>query len=169
MERQPVEFIARWQEGLLDDARSDLAAYVGCSADDLTFVTNTTAAINIIARSLNLQIGDEILSTDLEYGALDYTWSYLCGKAGASYIRQPITLPVTTAEAVVDELWQGVTPRTRAIFLSHITSATALTLPVDLICARAQREGILTIIDGAHVPGQNPPRYCRSRCRYLRR
>lgn len=156
MERQPVEFIGRRQEGLLDTARLALAEYVACDADDLTFVTNTTAAINIIARSMDLQAGDEILTTNLEYGALDYTWEYLCGKVGATYINQPITLPVTTREALVDELWQGVTERTKAIFISHITSATALTLPVEEICIRARAEGILTIIDGAHVPGHIP-------------
>lgn len=156
MERQPVEFIGRRQEGLLDDSRAVLAEYVGCDANDLTFVTNTTAAINIIARSLDMQPGDEILSTNLEYGALDYTWEYLCPKAGAKYIRQRIELPVTTPEAVVDQLWQGVTGHTKAIFISHITSASALRLPVELICARARKEGILTIIDGAHVPGQIP-------------
>ena len=156
MERQPVEFIGRRQEGLLDDARAVLAEYVGCGAEDLTFVTNTTAAINIIARSLDFQPEDEVLSTNLEYGALDYTWEYLCEKSGARYIRQRIELPVTTPEAVVEQLWQGVTPRTKAIFISHITSATALTLPVELICQRARSEGILTIVDGAHVPGQLP-------------
>lgn len=156
MERQPVEFIGRRQEGLLDTARVALAEYVACDADDITFVFNTTAAINIIARSMDLRPGDEILTTNLEYGALDYTWEYLCGKAGATYVKQEITLPVTSREAVVEQLWQGVTPNTKAIFLSHITSATALTLPVEEICARAKAEGILTIIDGAHVPGQIP-------------
>lgn len=156
MERQPVEFIGRRQEGLLDDARAVLAEYINCDADDLTFVTNSTAAINIIARSMDLQPGDEILTTDLEYGALNYTWEYLCRKAGATYIQQPISLPTTTREAIVEELWQGVTAKTKAIFLSHITSATALILPVEEICARAREEGILTIVDGAHVPGQIP-------------
>lgn len=156
MERQPVEFIGRRQEGLLDEARAALSEYVGCAADDLTFVTNTTAAINIIARSMDLQPGDEILTTDLEYGALNYTWEYLCTKAGARYVQQPISLPTTTREAVVEQLWQGVTERTKAIFLSHLTSATALILPVEEICARAREHGILTIIDGAHVPGQLP-------------
>lgn len=154
MQRQPVEFIQRRQEGLMEDARAELAAYVGCDVDDLTFVFNITAAINIIARSLDMQPGDEILTTDLEYGALNYTWEYLCDKAGSHYIQQPITLPTTTPEAIVEELWQGVTERTKAIYVSHITSSTALTLPVELICARAREDGILTIIDGAHVPGQ---------------
>lgn len=154
MERQPVEFIGRRQEGLLDSARAVLAEYVGCDTDDLTFAVNTTAAINIIARSMDLCPGDEILSTNLEYGALDYTWNYLCEKSGATYIQKSITLPTTTRQAIVDELWTGVTENTKAIFLSHITSATALILPVEEICARARAEGILTIVDGAHVPGQ---------------
>ncbi|MCA9834027.1 MAG: aminotransferase class V-fold PLP-dependent enzyme [Thermomicrobiales bacterium] len=156
MERQPIDFIARRLQGLLDQARVDLGAYVGAPADDLTFVTNTSAGINIIAKSIELQPGDEILGTNLEYGALDWTWQHHTAKHGASYIRQPITLPVTTPEALVDELWQGVTPRTKAIFVSHITSATALKLPVELICQRAKAEGILTIVDGAHAPGQIP-------------
>lgn len=156
MEHQPVAFCGRNQEPYLDTARAELADYLGAPADDITFVTNTTAAINIIARSMWLQPGEEILATDLEYGALDYTWEYLCNRAGASYIRMSISLPLTTPEAVVEQLFAGATNRTRAVFVSHITSATAITLPVELIIARAKELGILTIIDGAHVPGQLP-------------
>lgn len=156
MERQPVAFIARRQEGLLDDARAELAAYVGVNADDLTFVTNATTGVNIIAKSIPLETGDEVLSTDLEYGACDWTWEFYTAKAGATYIKHPVTLPVTTPEALVEEFWRGVTPRTKVIYLSHITSATALRLPVELICARAREAGILTVIDGAHAPGQIP-------------
>jgi isopenicillin-N epimerase len=154
LEREPVNFVARRQEPLLDAARGRIATFLNAGADDLTFVTNATSGLNIVARSLPLEPGDEILTTDLEYGALDMTWEHLCAKAGATYIHQPIPLPVTSRAAVVDALWAGVTDRTRAIFLSHITSGTALTLPVEEICTRARAAGILTIIDGAHVPGQ---------------
>ncbi|HYH11365.1 MAG TPA: aminotransferase class V-fold PLP-dependent enzyme [Thermomicrobiales bacterium] len=154
LEREPVAFVAHRQEALLDAARARIAAYLNAEADNLTFVVNATSGLNVVARSLPLQPGDEVLTTDLEYGALDLTWEHLCAKAGARYIHQPITLPVTSRVAVVDQLWEGVTERTRAIFLSHITSGTALILPVEEICARARAEGILTIIDGAHAPGQ---------------
>ena len=154
LEREPVAFVAHRQEALLDAARARIAAYLNAEADNLTFVVNATSGLNVVARSLPLQPGDEVLTTDLEYGALDLTWEHLCAKAGARYIHQPITLPVTSREAVVDQLWEGVTERTRAIFLSHITSGTALILPVEEICTRARAEGILTIIDGAHAPGQ---------------
>jgi isopenicillin-N epimerase len=156
LEREPVLFVARRQEALLGAARAQLAGYVNAGADDISFVTNTTSALNVIARSLPLDSGDEILTTNLEYGALNYTWDYLCGKSGAHYVSQDISVPFTTPEAIVDELWSGVTDRTRAIYLSHITSGTAVILPIREICVRAREAGILTIIDGAHVPGQIP-------------
>ena len=115
---------------------------------------NATVAVNTVARSLRLGPGDEVLATDLEYGAVDRTWQYLCARAGATYVRQPIPLPVQTPEALIEALWQGVTPHTRVICVSHITSQTALILPVAEICRRARAAGILTVIDGAHVPGQ---------------
>jgi isopenicillin-N epimerase len=103
-----------------------------------------------------LKLGDEILSTDHAYGALERTWRFVCKKNGATLIRQPIPLPQTTPENFVETFWQGVTPRTRAIFIDHITSATALQFPIEPIIARAKEAGILTVIDGAHAPGQIP-------------
>ncbi|MFZ2420162.1 MAG: aminotransferase class V-fold PLP-dependent enzyme [Anaerolineae bacterium] len=154
LEAQPVEFLGRRFNGLMAQARARLAAYVGAGADDLVFVPNATTGINIVARSLALAPGDEVLATDHEYGAMDRTWRLLCRKQGAIYRNAPITLPTTTPEAMIAQLWAGVTPRTRIIFLSHITSPTALTWPVKDICQRARAAGILTVVDGAHAPGQ---------------
>lgn len=153
LERQPVAFLGRDADALLDEARSALADYVGASSDELIFVPNATIGLNTVIRSLRLGPGDEILTTNHEYGALDYTWDFVCARTGARCVRQPIPLPVSTPEALIEAFWQGVTPRTRVIFLSHITSPTALVFPVAGICARARQEGILTIVDGAHVPG----------------
>jgi isopenicillin-N epimerase len=105
---------------------------------------------------LGLGPGDEILTTDHEYGACDYTWEFICKKSGAAVIHQPIALPAHTAEEILEQFWQGVTACTRVISLSHITSPTALRLPVEAVCARARQAGILTVIDGAHAPGQIP-------------
>ncbi|MHB8648106.1 MAG: aminotransferase class V-fold PLP-dependent enzyme, partial [Thermomicrobiales bacterium] len=154
LEGQPVEFLGRRVRGLLAEARAAFADFVGTAADNLVFMPNVTWAINAVARSLPLEPGDEVLATDLEYGAVDRTWRYYCDRRGARYINQPITLPVTTAEAFVDELWAGVTERTRVIAISHITSGTALILPVAEVCRRARAAGILTVVDGAHAPGQ---------------
>ena len=156
LERQPVLFIARRLEALLAEARAALGAYVGADPDDLVFVQNAGAAVNIAAWPLGLQPGDEVLSTDLEYGALDLTWEHVCGDFGARYVRTPIRLPVTSAEEICETVWAGVGPRTRALFLSHHTSSTAMTLPVGELCRRAREAGIRTIVDGAHVPAHLP-------------
>lgn len=157
LERQPVLFLGREYDQLLREARMALAAYVHAEADDLVYLTNATQAVNLVARSLNLAPGDEILTTDHEYGACDYTWEFLCGKTGAQYIRQSLPIPlVGGADEIAAQFWQGVTPRTKVIYLSHLTSTTALRLPVEQICQRARQAGILTLVDGAHALGQLP-------------
>jgi isopenicillin-N epimerase len=156
MERQPVEWLARRSTGLLAEARAALATYLGAEADDLVYVPNPTKAVNIVARSLRLEPGDEVLSNDHEYGAMNYTWRFLCGRAGARYVQVPIPVPVTTHDDVVERIWSAVTSRTKVLFLSHLTSDTALVFPVHELCRRAREAGILTIIDGAHVPAHLP-------------
>ena len=156
LERQPVEFLGRRFENLMHEARAALGAYLGADADDLVFAPNATTALNIVARSLALSAGDEILTTDHEYGALDRTWQFLCQKWGARYVRRPVALPIESADAVIEAIWAGVTPRTKVLFLSHITSPTAIILPVRELIARARAAGIITVIDGAHAPGQIP-------------
>jgi isopenicillin-N epimerase len=180
LERQPVEFLGRRAADLLAESRAALAAFLGVAADDVVYFPNPTTAINMVARNvarlsscakkdaatrsapevtqspMRLQPGDEILTTDHEYGALDRTWRYVCDRIGARYVQRAIPLPVTTPADFVEHFWAGVTGRTRIIFISHITSPTALTFPVAEICRRARTAGILTIVDGAHAPGQLP-------------
>ncbi len=141
LERNPVDLLARRLEGLLDEVRADLAAFVGADPACLALAQNTTSALNAVIRSLPLEPGDEILTTRHEYGALDRTWAFV----GAKVVRvEP------------DELADAIGPRTRAVFLSHITSPTALVLPVEEVCAAARAAGVLSIVDGAHTPGQLP-------------
>lgn len=160
LEEQPVRFLSRDMPDLLAEARLALAAYLHVAGDDLVYVPNATFAVNVVARSLPLGPGDELLTTNHEYGACENVWRYLSRKKGFTYVRQPLPFPLPPEpvpdDFLVDAFWQGVTPRTRVIFLSHITSSTALRLPVARICARARAEGILTVIDGAHTPGQIP-------------
>ena len=105
-------------------------------------------------RSLDLNAGDEILSTNHEYGAMDRTWHFYCKKSGAKYIRQNISLPVVSKEQMLEEFWSGYTSKTKIIFLNQISSCTALIFPVKEICDKARELGLITIIDGAHVAGQ---------------
>ena len=154
LEKQPVRFLLDELPHLLRYARHRLGAYLNVSGDDLVFVPNATFGVNVVARSLPLGAGDEVLTTDHEYGACDRAWEFNCRQKGVRYVRQHISLPVTSAEELVEQLWQGVTPRTRVVFLSHISSFTALRFPVEEVCRRAREAGIVTVVDGAHVPGQ---------------
>ncbi|MBI5839599.1 MAG: aminotransferase class V-fold PLP-dependent enzyme [Chloroflexi bacterium] len=156
LERQPVLFLGREWNELMKESRTVLGTYLNADADDLVYIPNATHGVNVIARSLDLESGDEILTTDHEYGACDYTWDFICGKRDAKYIHQPISLPVISEDEIVEQFWRGVTARTKVIYLSHISSPTALRFPVEKICHRARTAGILTIVDAAHSPGQIP-------------
>jgi isopenicillin-N epimerase len=154
LENQPVEFLGREIITHMGKAREKLAKFVNCQPDELVYFPNPTTAINMIARNLALQPGDEIFATNHEYGAMDRTWRFIAEKTGALYINHPIPLPMTTKEEFIENFWSGVTENTKVIFLSHITSPTALTFPVEEVCHRARSSGIFSIVDGAHVPGQ---------------
>ncbi|MNJ90764.1 Isopenicillin N epimerase [compost metagenome] len=153
LEYEPVQFIINRGPELLKESKNSLAEYLICNANDLVYVTNPTYAVNIVARSLDLKTGDEVLSTDIEYGACDRTWDFYCEEKGAKYIKQPITLPIVSREAFLSDFWKGFTERTRLVFISQITSATGLILPVKEICEEAKRRNVPVFIDGAHVPG----------------
>ena len=155
MERNPVEFLARRSAALLLEARELLGAFLGADAADLVFVTNATTAVNAVARSLDLIPGDEVLTTDHEYGACDAAWEHFCALRGARVVRVEIPLPYRRDE-LADRVLAAVTPRTRLISLSHLTSTTALIFPVAEVCRRARERGVLTLVDGAHVPGHLP-------------
>ena len=155
LEAEPVQYIVFDGPGYLQTSREALANYIGVAdKDDLVFVTNPSFAVNMVAKNFPLQPGDQILTTDIEYGACDRTWEYYCAQKGATYVKQKISLPITSKEKFIEEFFAGITPKTKAVFISHITSATALKLPVEEICAMAKQKGLITFVDGAHGPAQ---------------
>ena len=141
LERNPVDFLARRLDELTAGSRAALALFLGARPDDLVFVPNATAGLNAVIRSLRLEPGDEVLTTRHEYGAVTRTWEFM----GANLVY-----------AEPDELAEAIRPQTKAVSVSHITSPTALVLPVAEICAAARAVGVLAIVDGAHAPGQLP-------------
>lgn len=156
LEQEPVQFITNTGLQYVKNAREALGNYLDADADDLVFVTNPSYAVNIIAKSFSLGAGDEVLTTEWEYGACDRTWQYYCDKAGARYIKQPIRLPLQDQDDFVEQFLKGVTKRTKLIFLSHITSSTAIRFPIEKLVAEAKKLGIMTFVDGAHAPAQVP-------------
>ncbi|MDB5536508.1 MAG: aminotransferase class V-fold PLP-dependent enzyme, partial [Devosia sp.] len=153
LESQPVEFLGRKLTENMRGPRVALAAELGTSSDNIVGLTNATLGLNIVAQSLDLKPGDQILTTDHEYSALEKTWAYVCRKTGAEVVIVSIPLPLTTAEQFTDTLIAGMTERTKVLFLSHITSPTALLFPIEPAIAEARRRGIWSVIDGAHTPG----------------
>ena len=156
LEQEPVQFIIYNGMRYLEQSRIALGQYINCDPDDVVYVTNPSYAVNLVAKNLDLQPGDEVLTTDIEYGACDKTWQYYCQQAGANYVRSKVTLPLTDRAQFVEEFLSHITPKTRLLFISHITSSTALRLPVEEICVAAKKRGIPIFIDGAHAPGQIP-------------
>lgn len=156
LERQPMDFLVRRLEPLLDEAAARLGAFVGCRGDDLVFVPNATTGMNVVASSIELAAGDEVLLTDHEYGAVVRIWGQRCGRVGAKCVTARLPLPLETKDAVVDALFESVTDRTRLIVVSHVTSQTAAILPIAEICQRARAEQIPVCVDGPHAIGMVP-------------
>ncbi len=156
LERQPVDFLLRRRSELMAAARARIADCLNARSGDIVFVSNATTGLSRAARSLPLQPGDEILTTDHEYGAVNRLLDFVAGRAGARILRSRARLPYTADEVFVDDLFADATAKTRAIVISHIASPSSLIFPVAQVCQRARERGILTIIDGAHAPGQLP-------------
>ena len=154
LEQEPTLFINETGPAYLKQSREALSKYLNCDSDDIVYVTNPTYAVNIILKSLQIKAGDEVLTTNLEYGPCDKTMEYYCDQKGATYKRQQIRFPLESKEDFITQFTNGITKNTKLIFLSHITRSTGLRLPVEEICAIANQLGILIFIDGAHAPGQ---------------
>lgn len=151
LQRQPMDFFNRQLGGLLLHVRQRLGEFLGTSADNFVLVDNATYAMNVVAASVPLAAGDEVLVNDHEYGAVIRLWERRCQEVGARLVVQPLTLPLVDPQAVAAELWSGVTDRTRLIICSHVTSPSALRLPVEELCRRARERDIHICIDGPHA------------------
>lgn len=154
LESEPVRFLQRELPDLLVEARTAMAEFIGAEADEVVLVANPTYAVNEIVRSLNLGPGDEVVTSNHEYGACRNAWQFMSEKNGFSVVEVALPLTIESDETFTDLIWAAVTPNTRAIFLSHITSPTALTFPISGVCKLARASDIITVIDGAHAPGQ---------------
>jgi isopenicillin-N epimerase len=159
LERQPVEFLSRYRRypDLIDEAKAALAAYLGADTGNLVFATNATEGLNAVARSLRLEPEDEVLAPVGEYGAVDMLWRHVCERTGARYVTVAIP-PGTGMGEALDLLWSGVSASTRAVVCSHVSCFTGVVFPVEELCRRARESDVLTILDGAHAPGQIPLR-----------
>jgi len=155
-ERDPVRFVERMLEGLLDEARSSVGAFLGADPADLVFVPNATTGVNTVLQSLPLGKADELLVTDHGYNACRNALDHYAERAGARVAVVRIPFPVRDPDEIVDAVLATVTPRTRLALFDHVTSPTALVFPIDRLVRELGARGVETLIDGAHAPGMIP-------------
>jgi isopenicillin-N epimerase len=155
LEREPVDFLQRTYNERMQAARANLAEFLGCGQDDVSFVRNATYGLNLVARSVGLKEGDIVVSTDLEYGAVDRMWQTLCDEEGARFVRVGIRLPVSDPTEVVEAIRPHL-GGAKALSFSHIAAETAQVFPVKALVDLAAAEGVISVVDGAHAPGQLP-------------
>ena len=156
LESEPVRFMVRELEPLLDAARARLAGFLGAPADGIAFVPNATTGVNAVLRSLPLGEGDELLVTDHEYNASRNALDAVAAAARARVVPVAIPFPVASADEVAARIFERVTPRTRLLLVDHVTSPTALVLPVAALVREMSARGVDTLVDGAHAPGMLP-------------
>jgi isopenicillin-N epimerase len=164
LERQPLRFFMREFEALLDSVRSELAAFVGADADELVFVPNATTGVNTVLRSLSISQGkplpfhpgDELLTTNLEYNACRNALNFVAERTGAKIVVATVPFPLESEHQVVEAVMERVSSRTRLALLDHVTSQTALILPIQELVSQLSARGVETLVDGAHAPGMVP-------------
>ena len=166
MERQPSRFMLRelnghqpmpWRDiSRLREASDQVAAFLGARPDDLVFVPNVTTGMNAVLGSLPLGPGDEVVITDLAYGAIVLAAGFVVDRGGATLRTIHIEYPIRDAGDIVEPIVRALTPHTKLVVIDHVTAQTALVLPVEAIAAECHARGVPVLVDGAHVPGSRP-------------
>ncbi|WP_377476706.1 MAG: aminotransferase class V-fold PLP-dependent enzyme [Microcoleus anatoxicus] len=156
LEREPLRFLMREFEPLLDNARNKLATFIGTSSDELAFVPNATTGVNAVLRSLFFAPGDELLTTNQEYNACRNTLDFVARRTGATVIVAEVPFPIESPGQVIEAVIKCVSPQTKLVLLDHIVSQTGLIFPIKQLVSELAQRGIDVLVDGAHAPGMIP-------------
>ncbi len=156
LERQPVRFMVRDLEEMWDAVRIDLALFIGASPDGLAFVPNATTGVNAVLRSLRFEPGDELLTTNHEYNACRNALEFVASRWGANVVVAEIPFPLASEDHVLDAIISRATSRTKLLLVDHVTSQTALILPIKRLIDEMTSRGVEVLVDGAHAPGMFP-------------
>ncbi|MDA7902753.1 aminotransferase class V-fold PLP-dependent enzyme [Mariniblastus sp.] len=152
LDEQPMDFYLRQMESALFEARTSIAEFIGTNPANLVLIDNATYAMNIVANSFSLNPGDEVLINDHEYGAVHRIWQRACDRSGAKLVSATLPDSFESKDQIVDCLIQAATNKTRLVVVSHITSATALIMPIEEICNAFHAQGVAVCVDGPHAP-----------------
>lgn len=163
IERQPARFMLReltgrqlppWRtESRIREAAGSVAGFLGSRSEDLVFVPNVTTGLNAVLRSIPFAPGDDIVMSDLAYGAIALAAGFATRERGAMLRTVEMPYPVRDPDDIVEAIVSALTPRTKLAVVDHITALTALVLPVTSIVAECHARGVPVLIDGAHAPG----------------
>ena len=153
LEREPLRFLMREFEPLLDNARNQLAAFLGAAEDDLVFVANATTGVNAVLRSLCFAPGDELLTTNQEYNACRNTLNFVAERTGAKVIVAEVPFPIESPEQIIEAIIKCVSPQTKLALLDHVVSQTGLIFPIKQLVGELANRGVDVLVDGAHAPG----------------
>jgi isopenicillin-N epimerase len=156
LERQPVRFMTRELPDALRAAAAELAAFVGAKGEDIVFVENATAGINAVVRSRLFLPGDEIVTTSHVYGAVRKTLQFICQQTGAKLVEAQVPFPLNAEADAIAAIAAKLNPKVKLLAIDHVTSPTALILPVADIIRLAKQQNIPVLVDGAHAPGMIP-------------
>ena len=156
MEREPCDFLSLTLGARLDAARNELASFLGADPADLAFVSNATAGVNAVLRSLEFEAGDELLVTTHTYAACRKTVDFVARRSGARVVTAVLPFPCADEEQIVEAVVNSASARTRLALIDHVTSPTALILPVQRLIRELAARGIDSLVDGAHAPGMVP-------------
>jgi isopenicillin-N epimerase len=154
MEAEPVRFFVRELPGLLDEARTAVAEFVGATPSCVALVPNATSGVNSVLRSHHFEPDDEILIFDHVYNAVRNVAHFVTERSGAHVRTVPIPFPIDDPALVVERVLNAVTSRTVLAVLDHITSPTGLVMPMEALVRELRERGVETLVDGAHCPGQ---------------
>ena len=155
LENQPVKFLDQFRDfgPNMTNVREALSKKINCNVNNLVPVVNATTGLNAIIKSLHFKKGDEVIISNHEYGALEKTWQFIKTKYKIKITIAKVSLPITSEEKFIKDFVKKFTSKTKILFLSHITSPTALLFPIKKLVKIAKQHKIITIIDGAHAPG----------------
>jgi isopenicillin-N epimerase len=156
LEREPIRFLVRELEPLLDQARKAVAQFVRADVDGLVFVANATTGINTVLRSLRFKADDELLVTNHEYNACRNALDFAAQRWGAKVVVARVPFPFKNEEEIIAALLKGITRRTRLLLVDHVTSQTGIVMPLARILKEARKRGVEVLVDGAHAPGTIP-------------
>jgi isopenicillin-N epimerase len=166
MERQPATYLFRdanhlggrtvSEVPLMRAAATEIGAFIGARGEDVVFVDNATAGVNAVLRSLEWREGDEVLVTDHSYGAVTLAARGITRTFGASVRELAFPRPAVRADAIVEAVVNAIGPRTKLAILDHVTSGSALVLPIERLAAACHARGVPVLVDGAHAPGALP-------------